>query len=56
MNGMTGMAIRSLYLSFVRPIFDYGFEVWKGGLCHKYWKIHVMRVMKNTRCGKDDSN
>lgn len=27
-NGMCGMAIRSLYLACVRPIFEYGIEVW----------------------------
>lgn len=27
-NGMSGMAIRSLFLACVRPIFEYGIEVW----------------------------
>jgi hypothetical protein len=27
-KGMTGMAVRSLFLACVRPIFEYGLEVW----------------------------
>ena len=27
-KGMTGMAVRSMFLACVRPIFEYGFEVW----------------------------
>jgi hypothetical protein len=43
---MTGMAVRSLFLACVRPIFEYGLEVWNFAIQAKNKLIFVKKCLK----------